>query len=161
MVHGDTLEVPVELQEANHPYLLEWVRLRQDSGGAGKFRGGLGVEKCYRMLADAELTVIMERTKCPPWGLDGGQEGLTGRVEVWRAAGGTPETYRKGSTRLKSGDRVKLFSGGGGGFGSPAERPVARIAQDVRQGYISKEAAARDYGFREEQPVRAEEAMAK
>lgn len=161
MVHGDTLEVPAELQEANHPYLLEWVRLRQDSGGAGKFRGGLGVEKCYRLLADAELTVIMERTKCPPWGLESGQEGLTGRVEVWRAAGGKPETFRKGSTRLKSGDRVKLFSGGGGGFGPPSERPVARIAQDVRQGYVSKEAAARDYDFREEQPMRAEEAMAK
>jgi len=147
IVHGDTLEVPAELQEANHPYRLEWVRLRKDSGGAGQFRGGLGVEKCYLLLAPAELTVIMERTQCPPWGLREGQDGMPGRVEVQRAAGGKVEVYTKGTTRLLPGDRVLLFSGGGGGFGPAPARSRERIARDLAQGYISAEAALRDYSY--------------
>jgi N-methylhydantoinase B len=147
IVHGDTLEVPAELQEATHPYLLEWVRLRRDSAGAGAFRGGLGVEKCYRMLTSARLTVIMERTKCQPWGLNGGRPGVTGRVEVHRRDGGGPETLIKGATVLNEGDRVLLFTGGGGGYGNPSERSIARIEQDIAHGYISKEAARADYGI--------------
>lgn len=145
IVHGDTLEVPVELQEASHPYLLEWVRLRRDSGGPGKYRGGLGIEKCYRMLAPGTLTVIMERTRCPPWGLEGGREGQTGRVEVHRRNGAAPETLFKGTTRLEEGDRVLLFSGGGGGFGPPSERPRDLVKRDVRRGFVSLESAKVDY----------------
>ena len=146
IVHGDTLEVPVELQEASHPYRLEWVRLRRDSGGVGKHRGGLGIEKCYHVLAPSSLTVIMERTKCPPWGLDGGGEGKTGRVEVHRKGGGAPEIYIKGATALEPGDRVLLFSAGGGGYGRAAERDIALIRRDVSRGYVSAEAAIADYG---------------
>ena len=147
IVHGDTMEVPVEMQEANHPYRIDWVRLRADSGGAGKHRGGLGIEKCYTMLAPAEITAIIERTKCPPWGLDGGREGETGRIEVHRADGEGSEVLIKGSASLEAGDRALLFSGGGGGHGDPAERPAEAVAADVRKGYVSRQAALRDYGW--------------
>ncbi|MBI07637.1 MAG: 5-oxoprolinase [Rhodospirillaceae bacterium] len=147
IVHGDTLEVPAELQEASNPYLLEWVRLRQDSGGAGKYRGGLGVEKCYRILKPVDLTVIMERTKCPPWGLDGGREGETGRVEVHRVGANEPQIIYKDTAALLEGDRVLLFSAGGGGFGPIEERSTDQIKKDVIRGYVSPEAAEKEYGL--------------
>jgi len=145
IVHGDTMEVPVELQEANHPYRIDYVRLRADSGGAGKHRGGLGIEKCYTMLAPADITAIIERTKCPPWGLDGGHDGETGRIEVHRANEGPSDVLIKGSASLEVGDRALLFSGGGGGHGDPADRSAEAIAEDVRKGYVSTEAAERSY----------------
>jgi len=149
IVHGDTLEVPAELQEASNPYLLEWVRLRQDSGGAGKYRGGLGVEKCYRIVNPVDLTVIIERTKCAPWGLDGGGDGSTGRVEVHRDGGGEPEIIHKGTASLAAGDRIIVFSPGGGGFGSPGLRPPEQIEKDLSRGYISGAAAKADYGLQD------------
>lgn len=147
IVHGDTMEVPVELQEANHPYRVDWVRLRADSGGAGKHRGGLGIEKCYTMLAPADVTSIIERTKCPPWGLNGGREGETGRIEVHRAGESCSEVLIKGSASLAAGDRALLFSGGGGGHGNPAERSTDSVAEDVRKGYVSRREALKDYGW--------------
>ncbi|PDH69800.1 MAG: 5-oxoprolinase [Acidimicrobiales bacterium MED-G01] len=149
IVHGDTMEVPVELQEANHPYRVDWVRLRADSGGAGKHRGGLGIEKCYTMLGPADVTAIIERTKCPPWGLDGGREGETGRIEIHRAGADCSEVLIKGSASLAVGDRALLFSGGGGGHGNPVERLTDSVAEDVRKGYVSRRAALKDYGWTE------------
>jgi N-methylhydantoinase B len=145
MAHGDTLEVPVELQEANYPYLVEAVRLRQDSGGAGTHRGGLGVEKLYRLNQDCSVYIHFERTQCPPWGLEGGGEGQTGRVEIRSTDGGT-RTILKEITKAKSGDRIAVLTAGGGGFGNPHERTVHQIVHDLEEGYISTEAARRDYG---------------
>jgi N-methylhydantoinase B len=147
IVHGDTMEVPVELQEAMHPYRIEWVRLRPGSGGAGAHRGGLGIEKCYHMLAPAELTVMMERTKCPPWGIEGGGEGATGRVEVHREGQNAPEVLLKSSTRVRPGDCIHLFSAGGGGFGDPRQRAKDLILRDVRRGYVSMQDARSIYGL--------------
>jgi N-methylhydantoinase B len=145
MAHGDTLEVPVELQEASHPYLIEYVRLRADSGGAGRYRGGLGLEKSYRMKVPGRLTTSIERTACPPWGLDGGQPGATGRVEVLRGDGAR-QTLLKGETRLAAGDRIFLFTAGGGGVGDPAARDDQALMHDVLQGFVSKENAQLAYG---------------
>lgn len=145
MAHGDTLEVPVELQEASHPYLIEYVRLRADSGGAGRYRGGLGLEKAYRMKVSGRLTTSIERTACPPWGLDGGKAGEPGRVEVLRTDG-SRQVMLKGETRLDTGDRVLLFTAGGGGFGEPAMRDRSAIADDVVQGFVSEDEAIRSYG---------------
>jgi N-methylhydantoinase B len=146
-VHGDTLEVPVELQEANYPYRLESVRLRPDSGGAGRYRGGVGVEKVYRMLCDCQLTTKMERTQCPPWGLAGGREGMTGSIDVVRADG-TIVPANKGGTELFAGDLVVVRSAGGGGYGDPAERTDEEIDNDIRRGYVTADAARNDYARR-------------
>jgi N-methylhydantoinase B len=143
--HGDTKEVPIELQEASYPYIFEWVRLRQDSGGAGKFRGGLGIEKSYRVLAPCRLTTNMERTKCAPWGLDGGREGKVGRIEVHRE-GVSPVILTKAEMKLQPGDCVRVFTAGGGGYGDPKLREHRRVLNDVLNGYISSAAAAADYG---------------
>jgi N-methylhydantoinase B len=148
MAHGDTMEVPVELQEASHPYLIEYVRLRQDSGGAGQFRGGLGIEKAYRMLVPGRVTTSIERTRCPPWGLQGGAPGETGRVEVVRPDG-TTILMLKGETQLEAGDRVLLFTAGGGGFGDPTQRAAEALGFDIEQGYVSRDAGRARYGRRE------------
>jgi N-methylhydantoinase B len=143
--HGDTKEVPIELQEASYPYIFEYVRLRQDSGGAGRFRGGVGIEKSYRILAPSRLTTNMERTKCAPWGLEGGGSGKVGRIEVHRD-GCAPFILTKAEMALKPGDRVCVFTAGGGGFGDPTQRNPERLLDDVLNGYISAEAAASEYG---------------
>ena len=146
MAHGDTLEVPVELQESSHPYLIEYVRLRPDSGGAGRHRGGLGLEKAYRMKVPGRLTTSIERTACVPWGLDDGHPGVPGRVEVMRNDGSSL-TLLKGETRLAAGDRVLLFTAGGGGFGDPKSRDEQAVARDVSEGYVSAKSASELYGW--------------
>jgi N-methylhydantoinase B len=143
--HGDTKEVPVELQEAGLHYMLLWARLRPDSGGAGRHRGGLGIEKCYRVLVPCRLTVGFERTKCPPWGLQGGGAGLPGRVEIHRP-GKEPQVVTKGIISLEPGDEVRVLTAGGGGYGDPAERPPSELELDLRDGYITPQAAQQQYG---------------
>jgi N-methylhydantoinase B len=145
MAHGDTLEVPVELQESSHPYIIEYVRLRPDSGGPGCHRGGVGLEKAYRMKVSGRLTTSIERTACPPWGLDGGGAGSTGRVEVVRGDD-SRQTLLKGETEISAGDRVLLFTAGGGGFGDPKARDAKSVANDVLQGYVSAQNARTIYG---------------
>ncbi len=140
--HGDTLDVPIERQEASYPCRLDWKEFRPDSGGPGKFRGGRGVEKMYTVLAPCRITTKMERTKCPPWGLQGGQAGKTGSIEVLRTSGETV-SLAKDETSLKPGDRVHVCSGGG--YGPPWERSLDRVAEDLAQGYVSAQGAVSDY----------------
>ncbi|MBT5111123.1 MAG: hydantoinase B/oxoprolinase family protein [Rhodospirillaceae bacterium] len=143
--HGDTLDVPVERQEASYPYRIDSKTFRCDSAGPGKNRGGLGVEKMYTVLHPCSMTTKFERTQCAPWGLRGGKEGATGGLEVIRASG---ETFPmlKNQTTFLPGDRVRVTSGGGGGYGNAWEREIERVVADVAQGYVSPEGAARDYG---------------
>lgn len=143
-VHGDTSDVPVEMQEAFNPYWLESYAIRQDSGGAGRRRGGLGVTKTYRVTAPCRLNLKIDRTKCPPWGLQGGAEGLPGQVCIERV-GGERLHVLKGEYDLHSGDRVVIHTAGGGGHGTAHEREVEGVRADVEQGYVSVEAAERDY----------------
>jgi len=145
LVHGDTLEVPAEFQEACYPLRLDSFSLRTDSGGAGEFRGGLGIEKVYTVLSQCSATIGFERTKCPPWGLWGGKEAETGYVEVHRTDGSV-ERVLKQELILQKGDRVIIRTGGGGGFGPPYSRNPLSVAADVAHGYVSKERALTDYG---------------
>jgi N-methylhydantoinase B len=145
---GDTHNGPCEQIEVKYPVLIERHALRQDSGGAGRHRGGLGIEVAIRALAPITVTCLTDRMHCAPWGLQGGQPALANRVVLERAGQSEPE--RRNSKiqheQLKTGDRVILRSGGGGGFGPPRERPAERVADDVRQGYISAESARTNYG---------------
>ena len=140
---GDTHNAPCEQTEAKFPVLIERYALRQDSGGAGCFRGGLGVEKVVRARSAFTLNTHMERVHCRPWGLAGGLEGAGNRVTL-RIDGKELGEFPSGkvsSRSLKPGDAFTLLSGGGGGFGPPHGRDLQRVAHDVRQGYVSREAA--------------------
>ncbi|WP_051236506.1 hydantoinase B/oxoprolinase family protein [Ottowia thiooxydans] len=145
LTHGDVRDVPVELQEAYYPYRIEAKQLRADSGGAGRHRGGLGIEKVYRFLQDCTLLAKVERTGCPPWGLSGGMPGSCPAGHVDHQDGRQLE-MKKGQWPMKAGDSARILSGGGGGYGHPHERDPRSVAEDVRQGYVTAEAATLDYG---------------
>lgn len=144
LVHGDMFDTPAEFLEASYPVRVHAARLRPGSGGAGKFRGGLGTVKVFEILSPCNITVYFERTKCPPWGLSGGLAGAPGHVEIHRP-GKPVERILKGDVTLSAGDHVHIIAGGGGGFGSPLERPIDLVRHDVLRGVISVDEAARDY----------------
>jgi N-methylhydantoinase B len=147
MAHGDTRIIPLELQETYLPVRIEEFSLREDSGGAGEFRGGLGFRKRYYMLAPCGLQTNLDRTKFPPWGVQGGKEGQPGRFTLVEGATGRERPIEKEKgLQLKAGDVVKVETGGGGGYGTPRARTLERIQRDLDGGYISKAAAERDYG---------------
>ncbi len=146
MAHGDTLDVPVEVQEAMYGLHLERIEFRQDSGGPGKHRGGLGLVKVYAIKHPVKLTLTFERSGCPPWGVRGGSAGTPNHVEVQRAGeAGCVRFLKVNDLALLPGDKVTIYTGGGGGFGPASERDPAAIALDVRRGYVSEEAARTFY----------------
>jgi N-methylhydantoinase B len=145
---GDTHNSPAEQLETKYPLLIEGYTLREDSGGAGEYRGGLGCENTVQARADLMLNAQVERMHCKPWGLNGGKEAY-GNAVVLRANGEWKEDYPNAkllTARIKQGDAFAIRSGGGGGFGDPHLRPAETVANDVRQGYVSIESAERDYG---------------
>jgi N-methylhydantoinase B len=147
MAHGDTRIIPLELQETYLPVRIEEFSLREDSGGAGEFRGGLGFRKHYRMLAACGLQTNLDRTKFPPWGVQGGKEGKAGRFTLVEGTTGRERAIEKEKgLQLKAGDIVCVETGGGGGYGPPQARTLERIQRDLDGGYISQAAAERDYG---------------
>jgi N-methylhydantoinase B len=148
MAHGDTRIIPLELQETYLPLRIEEFTLRADSGGAGKFRGGLGFRKSYRMLAECGLQTNLDRTKFPPWGVHGGKEASPGRFTVVDGRTGTERAIEKEKGfRLATNDLVCVETGGGGGYGAPPERSLDLIQRDLDAGYVSAAAAMRDYGI--------------
>jgi N-methylhydantoinase B len=145
---GDTHNGPNEQAEAKFPLVVESYALVTDSGGAGRHRGGLGVERVIRARTGMTMNTQIERAHCRPWGLDGGLE-ATGNAVALRLGGTWKTDFPNAKVlvaQLKAGDAFRIRSGGGGGYGSPLDRPVADVQQDVRQGYVTATAAAELYG---------------
>jgi N-methylhydantoinase B len=137
---------PTEVWETKNPWLLERVELLPDSGGAGKHRGGLGVQMDFQMLEDAYVTAVIERTKEPAWGLEGGSPAGIANSGALRLADGTRTVFGK-ATRLKvpTGATLELTCGGGGGYGPAAERDPEAVRSDIREGYVSEARAREQY----------------
>jgi N-methylhydantoinase B len=131
-----------------YPYRISEFGLREDSAGPGKFRGGLGFRKRYQMLGDADLQAMFDRVKYPPWGVYGGKEGKSGRIIVEKKSGEKEIIYKTKAYPLRAGDTITVETGGGGGYGPPLERPRELVERDVKRGYVSAGAVARDYGAR-------------
>jgi N-methylhydantoinase B len=136
---GDTHNAPVEQIEVKQPLIVEELSLREGSGGAGRYRGGLGIARRVRARAPLTLNTTIERMHCRPWGLAGGHDGAGN--EVWLRLDGHDVRDLPNAKvlvqRLKAGDTFTLASGGGGGFGRPEERDPAAVALDVAEGYVT------------------------
>jgi N-methylhydantoinase B len=145
---GDTHNGPNEQAEAKFPILVERFELIPDSGGAGRHRGGLGIARTTRALTPITFNTQTDRAHCRPWGLAGGGDGAGNKV-AFRIDGIWKDDFPNAKVlvaNLKPGDAHHISSGGGGGYGSPFERPAQAVAEDVRQGYVSVEAARELYG---------------
>jgi N-methylhydantoinase B len=146
MAHGDTRLIPIELQESMYPFRVEEFALRQDSAGPGKWRGGLGFDKQYVLLAPCELWANFDRIGCPPWGVQGAKAAKSGQVLIFKNGKQEAELlYKTEGCLLQAGDRVRMSTAGGGGYGDPRERPIELVQRDVIRGFVSPESARDDY----------------
>ena len=138
--HGmhNNANIPVEMIESEVPLFIAEYALRPDSGGAGRRRGGLGLLREWRVdCEEAVFTANLERFKSRPYGLDGGLPGAPGRLLLIRDGAETALPSKIGNLRLRRGDRIRLETSGGGGFGPPGERPAAEAAADRLGGYAT------------------------
>ena len=113
----NSLNTPAEALEHAYPLRVTRYSLREGSGGEGKFRGGDGIVREVELLSDAEVTLLADRRSRGPYGLQGGRDGAAGQTEIIRGDGGREQLPGKCSVRLKKGDRVRIESPGGGGWG--------------------------------------------
>ena len=138
--------IPVEAQEAAQPIVVEHFGFIPDSAGPGKFRGGAGIRRDLRVLADeGKLTNLSERQRVAPYGLFGGQPGALART-VLDPGPGEAIVHGKQSRELAYGTVVSFQQSGAGGYGDPLERDPARVLDDVLDGYVSVAAARAAYG---------------
>jgi N-methylhydantoinase B len=141
------MNLPAEAMEMEAPIRVHRVALRTDSGGAGAFRGGLGVVREYEILeGDVSFSHRGERHFSAASGLAGGVEGARARSEIRRADGSVEEIPSKIATTLHPGDRVVVETAGGGGYGEPRKRAKPDVEADLRNGKISPAAARALYG---------------
>jgi N-methylhydantoinase B len=120
--------------------VIEGLELRCDSGGAGRYRGGLGEIRRIRFRTPGEFLTVVKKTKSRPWALAGGLEPEAISMRIFA---GTPNEKRVGTHRAKVGvgDRAIYTTAGGGGYGPPVEREPSRVLEDVLEGYVSRDAA--------------------
>lgn len=143
----DSRNLPTEFTESRFPLIVERLGLAMDSGGAGKFRGGLGYEKHIRMLKDANFMSIADRSILACWGVKGGKAGHPFQVVIDPGGPNEREIDALADAEpIKAGETVRIRTTGGGGWGDPLERDPNLVVRDVVWGKVSKEAALADYG---------------
>lgn len=142
---GNEHSMPIEINETKTPVVFDKVELRQDSGGAGRYRGGLGVDVVAHFNLEAKVRNRMTRMQCAPWGLHGGLSGASNESRVIED-GGEVGLSRSKDYILPIGRNIRILTGGGGGYGHPFDRPADKVRDDVLDGYISSDAAASQYG---------------
>jgi N-methylhydantoinase B len=145
LTHGDTLDVPIEAQEALYPLRYEKLEFIADSGGAGEFRGGPGMEKVVVAVAPCTAAMNIDRTQCPGWGIRGGRDGAAPDAYHERR-GHPPRKILKEMIDLDAGEQIRVLSGGGGGYGDPRRRRPDAVARDVQLGYVTRKAARDVFG---------------
>ena len=146
---SNTMNTPIEILEMSFPVRVDEYVLVTDSGGAGRFRGGLGASRTWTVLDHkARASACLERTKSAPFGLSGGKPGLAAKIWTEAPNGVTGIAPGKGGFDVPNGGQIHLRVPGSGGFGDPSERDINAIKEDVLDGYISEEAAETHYGVK-------------
>jgi N-methylhydantoinase B len=119
----NSLNTPAEALEYSYPLRVREYRIRKGSGGKGRHKGGDGSVREIEVLAAARISLLSDRRKLAPYGLQGGDDGALGRAFIIRADGSKEQLASKGSWDLRAGDRVRIETPGGGGFGKPGQKP--------------------------------------
>ena len=146
--HGDTFNTPAEISEARHGVYVDQMKLNDESGGEGKYRGGKGLIMDYRIRSDnAWISVAYTRSKTLPWSLEGGNEGSPNYIEVIRKNGKVEKYSVVTGLTLEPEDVVRIHTGNGGGYGRPEERDIKLIENDLLNEYITKEQAQTIYKY--------------
>jgi N-methylhydantoinase B len=145
-VNGGFKDYPIEVFEVKYPALIRGYGFRPDTGGPGRFRGGCGLYRTFEVEPDAYLYAWFERSKTPAWGLFGGGGAVGPDIVVNPGREDERHLLKANAHPIAAGSIVHMETGGGGGFGDPKERDPARVAADVRDGYVTAEAARLDYG---------------
>jgi N-methylhydantoinase B len=148
---GETYILPVEVTETVYGIQVDQYAYHITEGGEGKYRGGRGLVRDYRMLSDSGgfFTGTFGRHKFPVWGVHGGRPGSRNVIEVIRADGELADRFGKCARYpLQKNDVVRLITATGGGWGNPAERPREQVEADLRAGMITPEIAEMYYGYR-------------
>ena len=137
---------PIEIIESEFPCRIPRFELMVDSGGAGTWRGGLGLRREYELLQDAVVIRRYDRARFPPVGLGGGRDGQGSRFVIRYGSAKEEETPPAGRFELAAGERFLLETAAGGGYGEPSARDPAAVARDIAEGYVTEPAAKREYG---------------
>lgn len=136
---------PAEVWEHRNPWIIEQLAMAPDSVGPGKWRGGPGLNLDIRMTEDTLITTVFERALNAPWGLMGGKEARPNNCIATLPDGSVHTIPKTTHFHMPRGAVLNMKTGGGGGYGDPAERPVEAVQRDVEEGYISEEFARKHY----------------
>jgi N-methylhydantoinase B len=143
----DSRNIPVEFAESRWPFVVERLGLAVDSGGPGRYRGGLGYDKHIRMLRDAQFMSIADRSVLACWGVRGGRAGRPFSIVI--DPGGPHERAVDAladAEPVRAGEVIRIRTTGGGGWGDPLDRPYDEVVRDVAAGKVSVAGARSDYG---------------
>jgi N-methylhydantoinase B len=146
IMDGDSKNYPAELVEQKFPLRLAQFSLYEDSGGPGRFRGGLGHIRDFQLLAEtASFLTSIDRHDYRPWGIFGGEDGGCNDAILHMGVGRATRVRKVTNHRLKRGDLLSVRSGGGGGYGNPLDRDPESVLSDVLDGYVSLKSARGTY----------------
>lgn len=137
---------PIEVLESEFPCRILRFDFVPDSGGPGRWRGGLAIRREYELLEDAVVIRRFNKTQFPPKGVAGGGAGARARFVVRVGTDREYETKASARVEMRAGERFLLQSAGGGGYGDPRQRDRAALRRDIAEGYVTPDAALRDYG---------------
>ena len=143
----NTRNAPIEVVESTYPLMVEEYALVPDSEGAGRYRGGVGITRCFRILGrQAKITLSTDRMRIGPWGVAGGLSARGASCAVHRPDGEIVHFASKVTRFVQHGDRLRVITPGGGGWGNPLERDPQAVRWDVIEGLVSLERARIQYG---------------
>jgi N-methylhydantoinase B len=143
---GSPKNTPVEIMESLSPVFIDKAEFITDSGGPGRRRGGVGFNIVYHPLQPVSFFSMIEKAETPRWGINGGKEGLRNNLFINSKEKGEFRILKTSGIDLQTGDIIRSIAGGGCGYGNPLEREPEIVREDVINGYVSVEHAARDYG---------------
>ena len=146
--HGDTFNCPIEVNEARNKVQVDSLSFNAEEGGAGKFRGGKGVEIRYRLTENSGwVTAAYTRSKVKSWGLEGGQSGTNNKLSIIRANSKIEHYDSANAVPVNQGDVIRIQTGNGAGFGNPKDRNKQQIIDDLHNQYITPREAISVYGL--------------